>query len=108
MKKKFAVLLLVVAVLTACMHLTPRQRYATALDNVDAIMDAYRAEYTLQTPQEQAIWDRDVAPYLLDLVVSLRDWELSLNDATKEQAYLNIKAKVRKILINAGVMLMEE
>lgn len=109
MKKRLAILGLIL-IIAACAwtQLTPRQRYAKAVDTVDAMMDSYRSEYALQTPQEQAIWNRDLAPHLLELVISLRDWELALSDATKEQAYLNLKARVRKELISAGILLMQE
>jgi hypothetical protein len=97
-------LLTIAALSLQCAHMkTAEGRYAEGLSTWNDYMDTYRYHYAMQTPEVKAEWDREITPIAAKGSAALDLWKGTLNDATKEDAYIALQRQFWGLLIDYGM-----
>ncbi|MHC4310863.1 MAG: hypothetical protein ACYSW3_00145 [Planctomycetota bacterium] len=100
----FLALAVLYAMTSGCAHLkTAEGRYADGLSTFNDYMDTYRYHYAMQTPEVQAEWDREITPIADKASKALGLWKGTLDDATKEDAYIALERQFWNLLIQYGM-----
>lgn len=109
--ERFCYLFLIILVLMGiallsggCAHMkTAEGRYAEALSTFNDYMDTYRYHYAMQTPEVKAEWDREITPIADKASKALGLWKGTLDDTTKEDAYIALQRQFWDLLIDYGM-----
>jgi hypothetical protein len=97
-----AVLVCVMALAIGCAT-TMKGKYAQSLAGWNDMMDAYRYQHGLQTPEVQAKWDQEIAPHLLEASMALDKWGLAQTDQLKADAYIALQRQAFALLLRYGI-----
>jgi len=87
---------------------TPQDRFDEARARWNSTMKEYRVQYALQTAETKAKWDEMFAMPLYQAGLALGSWEDTLNDYTKEQAFVTLKNQAIALLLQYKIIEIKE
>ena len=107
---KVTTLILTILLIISCASIpkTPQDRYDEALARWNSMMREYRTQYILQPEATQFEWNTKFSQPMYEAGLALNAWEGTLSDYSKEQAFMELKKQVTRLLIEYNVIKIEE